>query len=91
MNKEQLSSEIAKTCGCSQKQARDFIEAYTDIVTKALASNDNIQIVGFGNLKISQRKATTGRDPRSGEAIKIPAKKVVKFSPAQKLKEAVNN
>jgi len=91
MNKEQLISEIASETNCTKKQAQDFLDAYVKVVTGALSTNDNsIQLAGFGSLSVKQRKATTGRNPRTGEEIKIPAKNVVKFSPAKKLKEAVN-
>jgi DNA-binding protein HU-beta len=91
MNKEQLISAIAGETGSTKKEAQDFLDAYVKIITEALADNDNgIQLAGFGSLSVKQRKATTGRNPRTGEEIKIPAKKVVKFSPAKKLKEAVN-
>ena len=91
MNKEQLITAIAGETGSTKKEAQDFLDAYVSIIIKELASNDNgIQLAGFGSLVVKQRKATTGRNPRTGEEIKIPAKKVVKFSPAKKLKEAVN-
>lgn len=94
MNKEQLISAIAAKTNSTKKEAQDFLDAYVEVVTDALADNDNegggIQLAGFGSLTVRQRKATTGRNPRTGEEIRIPAKRVVKFSPAKKLKEAVN-
>jgi DNA-binding protein HU-beta len=92
MNKEQLVSEIASKTGSTKKEAQDFLDAYISVVTEALADNDNqnIQLAGFGSLTVKKRKATTGRNPRTGEEIKIAAKNVVKFSPAKKLKDAVN-
>lgn len=94
MNKEQLTAAIASKTGSTKKEAQDFLDAYIDVLTDALADNDNddsgIQLAGFGSLTVKDRKATTGRNPRTGEVIQIPAKKVVKFSPAKKLKDAVN-
>lgn len=91
MNKEQLISAIAGETGSTKKEAQDFLDAYVKVITEALADNDNgIQLAGFGSLSVKKRQATTGRNPRTGEEIKIPAKKVVKFSPAKKLKDAVN-
>jgi DNA-binding protein HU-beta len=95
MNKEQLVSAVAAKIGSTKKEAQDFIDAYVSVVTEALADNDNeeggsIQLAGFGSLSVKKRKATTGRNPRTGEEIKIAAKNVVKFSPAKKLKDAVN-
>jgi DNA-binding protein HU-beta len=95
MNKEQLTAAIAGKTGSTKKEAQDFLDAYIDVLTDALADNDNddsagIQLAGFGSLTVKARKATTGRNPRTGEVIQIPAKRVVKFSPAKKLKDAVN-
>ncbi|PIR38967.1 MAG: hypothetical protein COV35_04610 [Alphaproteobacteria bacterium CG11_big_fil_rev_8_21_14_0_20_39_49] len=91
MNKEQLTAAIASKTGSTKKEAQDFLDAYIEVLTDALADNDNgIQLAGFGSLTVKDRKATTGRNPRTGEVIQIPAKKVVKFSPAKKLKDAVN-
>lgn len=90
MNKDQLTSQIANRTGSSLKDAAEFIDAFTDTVTEALSANDNVQLVGFGNFSVNQRKATTGRNPRTGEAIQIPAKNVPKFSAGKKLKDAVN-
>jgi len=91
MNKEQLISAIAAETGATKKQAQDFLDAYVSVITKALASNDNgVQLAGFGSLSVKLRAATEGRNPRTGDKINIPAKKVVKFSAAKKLKEAVN-
>ena len=91
MNKEQLISEIASATAKTKKEAQEFLDAYLSIVIKELAKNDNgIQLAGFGSLSVKSRKATKGRNPRTGEVIDIPAKKVVKFSPAKKMKDAVN-
>ncbi|MCE3232273.1 MAG: transcriptional regulator [Rickettsiaceae bacterium] len=90
MNKEQLVSEIASSTGKTKKEAQDFLNAYIEIVTGALSANDNVQLAGLGSFVTKKRKATTGRNPRTGQEIKIAAKNVVKFSPAKKLKDAVN-
>ncbi len=91
MNKEQLTAAIAGETGKTKKEAQDFLDAYIKVTSKALAKNDNVQLAGLGNLSVKKRKATKGRNPRTGQEIKIPAKNVVKFSPAKKLKEAINN
>lgn len=90
MNKEQLVSEIAKKTGATQKDVAAFVDSYVDVVTKALKAGDAVQLLGFGSIKTKARKATTGRNPRTGEKIDIPAKNVVKFTPAKKLQDAVN-
>lgn len=98
MNKEQLTAAIANQTGSTKKEAQDFLDAFIKVATDALSdetANDNdsssIQLAGLGSFSVKKRKATTGRNPRTGEEIKIPAKRVVKFSPAKKLKDAVNN
>ena len=91
MNKEQLISAILGKIGCTKKESQCFLDAFIDVVTKSLAGNDNVQLAGLGSLVAKKRKATTGRNPRTGDAIQISEKNVVKFSPAKKLKEAVNN
>lgn len=90
MNKEQLVAGIAKITGTTQKEAAAFVDAYVETVTDALKSNDTVQLLGFGSFKVNNRKATTGRNPRTGEKIDIAAKNVVKFTPAKKLQEAIN-
>ncbi|MDB2415177.1 HU family DNA-binding protein [Rickettsiales bacterium] len=91
MNKEQLTSAIASKVGSTQKDAAAFVDAFIEAVSDSLSSGDSVQLAGFGSLSVKERKATTGRNPRTGEEIKIAAKKVVKLSVAKKLKEAVNN
>ena len=101
MNKEQLISAIADETGSTKTQCKEFLDAYVKIVTSKLSefANDNsqadassstIQLAGLGVFSIGQRKATVGRNPKTGEKIDIPAKKVAKFSPAKQLKEALN-
>ena len=88
MNKAELVSKVATVVG-TQKQAKDVVDCVLDSITDALANQDNVQIAGFGSFKVSERKARTGRNPKTGDPIQIPAAKVPKFTAGKALKEAV--
>ena len=88
MNKMQLIDEVAKKAGISKKDAGAAIEAFTDTVEKVLKSGDRLQIVGFGSFESIKRAARKGKNPRTGEVIKIPAVSVPKFRAGSALKEA---
>ncbi|MDR1023797.1 MAG: HU family DNA-binding protein [Prevotellaceae bacterium] len=79
MNKAQLVDAIAEKAGLTKADAKRSLDAFTEIVVKTLKKNDKIALVGFGTFSISQRSARTGRNPRTGDPIKIKAKKVAKF------------
>ena len=90
MNKNDLIASVASSAGLSKSDATRSLESLLDTVTNALKRGEKVSIVGFGNFSISERKATTGRNPRTGESIQIPASKRPKFSVGKALKEAVN-
>lgn len=90
MNKAELSSSIADKSGLSQADAKAALDALIESVTEGLADGDRISLVGFGSWSVEQRDARTGRNPRTGEAIQIAAKKVVKFKAGAALSNAVN-
>lgn len=90
MNKAELSSSIAEKSGLSQADAKAALDALIESVTEGLADGDRISLVGFGSWSVEQRDARTGRNPRTGEAIQIAAKKVVKFKAGAALNSAVN-
>ncbi|MFC1868952.1 HU family DNA-binding protein [Thermodesulfobacteriota bacterium] len=89
MNKGDLVNEVAKVVG-TKKEAQAAVECVLSTITKALKKKDTVTLVGFGTFKVNKRKATTGRNPQTGEAIKIKAKKVPKFVAGKALKDAVN-
>lgn len=89
MNKSQLVDEIAKEAGISKSVASQAVDAFTDAITKALKKGEKVTLVGFGTFSVVQKKAREGRNPKTGKAIKIPAKKVAKFKPGKELAEAV--
>jgi len=89
MNKQDLISKIAKDTGSSKAGAAAAVESLIDGISKSLKKGDPITFVGFGTFKTAQRKARTARNPQTGAAIKIPKRRVVRFSVAKALKELV--
>ena len=89
MNKAQLVDQVAKVT-CSKKEAELSIDATIAAIQKALKQGDAVTLVGFGTFGVSKRKARTGRNPQTGAAIKIAAKKVPVFKAGKRLKDAVN-
>ena len=90
MDKGDLISAVAKDLDVTLGGANKAIASVIDNITKVLASGESLQFTGFGTFKVNDRKATTGRNPRTGEAIDIPARKVPAFSAGKTLKDAVN-
>lgn len=88
MNKAELIDEVAKVT-CSKKEAAEAVNATFAAIQKALKKGDTVTLVGFGTFGVSKRKARKGRNPQTGEAIKIAAKKVPVFKAGKGLKDAV--
>ena len=88
MNKAELINEVAKVT-CSKKEADEAVSATIAAIQKALKKGDSVTLVGFGTFSVSKRKARKGRNPQTGEAIKIAAKKVPVFKAGKNFKEAV--
>jgi DNA-binding protein HU-beta len=86
MNKAELIEKIAEVTD-SKKQAQTVLEHTVDSIKKALKKKDDVAIAGFGSFKVKKTKARMGRNPKTGESIKIPAKKKVVFKPAKDVKE----
>lgn len=91
MNKNELISDVAERSGLSKADAGKAVDAVVASVEAALKSGDDVRIVGFGTFSVSNRAATTGRNPRTGESIAIPASKQPKFKAGSPLKAAVNS
>lgn len=90
MNKQELIDYVAETAGLTKADAQKAVEAVFDGITVTLKKGDDARFVGFGTFSVAKRAATTGRNPRTGEAIKIPASKNAKFKAGKELKDAVN-
>lgn len=89
MNKTDLVNSVASMSGLSKADSTRAIDAIIDSITKSLKRGDDVRLVGFGTFCVANRKATEGRNPRTGEKIQIPAKKLPKFKPGKGLKQAV--
>jgi DNA-binding protein HU-beta len=90
MNKNDLIDSIASGSGLSKADSGRALEAFIGAVTSSLRGGGNVKITGFGVFSVSHRAATTGRNPRTGEPIQIPASKNAKFKSGKGLKDAVN-
>jgi DNA-binding protein HU-beta len=88
MNKGDLINEVAKVVS-AKKEAQEAVDCVLTSITKALKKGDTVTLVGFGTFKVTKRKARKGRNPQTGEEIKIKASKAAKFTPGKSLKEAV--
>lgn len=89
MNKSDLVKHIAGVAGITQAQAELALSGFTGAVSESLKNNEPVTLIGFGTFGISERAARTGRNPQTGEALKISAKKLPKFTAGKALKEAV--
>jgi nucleoid DNA-binding protein len=88
MNKADLVNEVAKVVS-TRKEAQAAVDCVFDTIINALKGSDQVTVVGFGTFKVSNRKARTGRNPKTGEAIMIKASNVPKFMAGKALKDAV--
>ena len=89
MNKSELITAAAEKAGLSKKDAEKAVNAVFDAITEALAKEEKIQLIGFGSFEVKERGERTGRNPQTGEEIKIPAAKTAVFKAGKGLKEAV--
>jgi len=90
VNKNDLVAVVADKTGLSKADSTNAVDGVFDAITDALRGGNEVRLVGFGTFSVSQRRASEGRNPRTGERIKIPASKQPKFKAGKGLKEAVN-
>ena len=90
MNKFEIISQIAEKSGLSKKDAEKALAATVDAITEAVSTGDKVQLVGFGSFEVKQREARVGRNPKTKEAIEIPATRVPVFKAGRALKDAVS-
>jgi DNA-binding protein HU-beta len=90
VNKSELIDHIAQQADISKAAASRALEAAIDAITYTLKKGDSVSLVGFGTFVATEREARTGRNPRTGVAIKIAKAKVPKFRPGKALKDALN-
>ena len=91
MTKDQLISELAESTEVTKVTARAMLDQLAQIVQDALENDSELTLPGVGKLKVAERSARTGRNPQTGKAIKIPAKKVIKLVPAKALLDSLNS
>ena len=90
MNKNDLVAAVSDSSGLSKADSAKAVDAVFDSITGSLSGGGEVRLVGFGTFSVADRKATSGRNPRTGEAIQIPASKQPKFKAGKGLKESVN-
>jgi len=89
MNKGELVEKVVKECALSKAAAEQVVTSIFGAITDAMAAGDKVTLIGFGTFSVSERSAREARNPRSGETMNIPAKKVVKFKAGTKLNDSV--
>lgn len=90
MNKTELVAAMAEQAEMTKKDAEKALTAFTEVVAKELKNGGKVQLVGFGTFEVSERAAREGRNPQTGEAMKIDASKAPKFKAGKALKDEVN-
>lgn len=90
LNKTDLIAEVAAKTGLTKVDSEKAIKATLEAVTEELGNGGNVTLIGFGTFSVFERSARTGKNPRTGDTIKIPAKKVAKFKPGKALSEMVS-
>jgi DNA-binding protein HU-beta len=90
VNKNDLVAQVAEDSELSKADSAKAVDAVFDAITKSLKKGQEVRLVGFGTFSVTKRRATEGRNPRTGEKIKIPASKQPKFKAGKGLKDAVN-
>jgi len=89
MTKAELIARAAEKAGVSKKQADRCLKAFIEVITDALQKGEKIALPGFGIFQVKERSERKGRNPKTGEIITIPARKVVAFKPAKQLRELI--
>ncbi|MDZ7737270.1 MAG: HU family DNA-binding protein [Gammaproteobacteria bacterium] len=90
MNKAELIDAVAETADISKASAARALDGALDAITESLRKGDTVTLVGFGTFSVRQRAARSGRNPQTGETIKIKASKVPGFKPGKAFKDAIN-
>src|ERR671934_296254 len=91
MTKADLIEEVSRLVELTRKDSEVVVETIFDSVVKSLRSGDKIEIRGFGSFRTRQRKSRVGRNPKTGDRVDVPAKKIPFFKPSKELKDLVNS
>ncbi len=90
MNRNELITQVAQAAGLTRKDATAAVASVFEAVSNALAAGDKVSLPGFGTFEVREHAARTARNPRTGDAIEVPASKAPAFKPGKTLKDAVN-
>ncbi len=91
MTKADLVEQVAKEAEMTKKDAEQLVEIIFDSITESLNRGEKIELRGFGSFRVRERNSRMGRNPKTGESVAIPAKRVAYFKPGKELKELINN
>lgn len=91
MTKADIIETVSGTCGFSRKESSELVEFVFSLVKQCLESGEDLKISGFGKFEVKHKNSRRGRDPQTGEALEIAARRILSFKPSQRLKAAVNN
>lgn len=89
MNKSELVEKVAGTGGLNRKDAQTAVDAVVAAISESLKEGESVTITGFGTFEVNDRAARDARNPRTGETVRVPATRVVKFRPGKSLKDSV--
>ncbi|MEO8216018.1 MAG: integration host factor subunit beta [Acidobacteriota bacterium] len=90
MTKAELVDEVAQKVLLTKKQAETIVNVVFDSIVQSLRSGEKIELRGFGSFRLRSRKSRTGRNPKTGEKVEVPPKKIPYFKPGKELKELIN-
>jgi len=91
MTKADLVEEVSKVTELTRKDSEVIVDTLFDSVIKALKTGDKLEVRGFGSFRVRQRNARVGRNPKTGEKVEVPAKRVPYFKPSKELKDLIND
>jgi len=89
LTKAEIAERLFNEVGLNKREAKEFVDAYFEIIRQALESGENVKLSGFGNFQLREKNQRPGRNPKTGEEIPISARRVVTFRPGQKLRARV--
>ncbi len=89
LTKADIADRLFNEVGLNKREAKEFVDAYFEIIRQALESGENVKLSGFGNFQLREKNQRPGRNPKTGEEIPISARRVVTFRPGQKLRARV--
>jgi integration host factor subunit beta len=90
MTKAELVDEVARAVHLTKKQAETIVNIVFDSIVESLRNGEKIELRGFGSFRLRSRKSRTGRNPKTGDKVEVPSKKIPYFKPGKELKELIN-